>query len=110
MAVVEITEKAAVKIVDLIKSEEKDPLQFGLRVGLRGGGCAGYEYVMNLDALKPNDEVFKRDGAQVFIDPKSALFFGGSIIDFKEGLQGAGFVVNNPNSTGSCGCGTSVSF
>ncbi len=104
-----ITDKAAEKIKFLLAGDHRDPAEFGLRVGVEGGGCSGYQYRMDLTQAKEEDTIFEHNAAKVFVDPRSALFLGGSILDYVESLTGAGFTIRNPNATGTCGCGTSFS-
>jgi len=80
-----------------------------LRVYVQGGGCSGYSYGFKFDDKAPEDQVFEKDGAQVIIDLQSLLLINGASIDYNDGLTGAGFAVQNPNATGSCGCGSSFS-
>lgn len=82
-----------------------------LRLGVQGGGCSGFSYMMGLDQSAPvdGDQVFESDGLKVVCDAKSILYLQGLSIDFNDGLQGRGFVFNNPNSQRSCGCGSSFS-
>lgn len=79
----------------------------GLRIFVESGGCAGMQYGMNLDTQKEGDQVISRDGVQVFVDAESGRYMEGSVIDYADGLAGAGFKINNPNARRSCGCGTS---
>ena len=79
-------------------------------MGVKGGGCSGFSYVMNLEP-RPGlgDEVFEVDGLRVFVDPKSYLYLEGTQLDFNDDLTNRGFVFKNPNSSGTCGCGASFS-
>ena len=80
-----------------------------LRVGVDGGGCSGFQYDIRLDDPTPEDLVLEKDGAKVLVDPVSLPFLTNAVIDFTDELIGARFVVQNPNATSSCGCGTSFS-
>jgi iron-sulfur cluster assembly protein len=104
-----VSDSAREKILVLLKAEGKDPAEYGLRVGVKGGGCSGLTYFMAFDKPKPGDQTFTNGDAKVLVDPKSHLFVNGSELNYLEGLQGAGFAVQNPNVKGSCGCGTSFS-
>jgi iron-sulfur cluster assembly protein len=104
-----LTEKAAQQ-VGKIKAENNIPAEHGLRVGVKGGGCSGLSYVLGFDAEpRANDKVFTAHGVTVYIDPKSLFYLSGTELDFQDGLNGKGFVFNNPNATKSCGCGSSFS-
>ncbi len=81
-----------------------------LRVAVEGGGCSGFQYDIKLDDPADDDLVLEKDGARVLIDPVSLPFLANAEIDFADELIGARFVVNNPNATSSCGCGTSFSL
>lgn len=81
-----------------------------LRVAVEGGGCSGFQYEIRLDSPAEDDLVLERDGARVLIDPVSLPFLANAEIDFSDALIGARFVVNNPNVSSSCGCGTSFSM
>jgi iron-sulfur cluster assembly accessory protein len=81
-----------------------------LRVAVEGGGCSGFQYDIKLDVPTEDDLVLQKDGASVLIDPVSLPFLANAEIDFSDELIGARFVVNNPNATASCGCGTSFSI
>jgi len=104
---IDLTPKAAAQIHKLRK-ENNMPESHGLRIGVKGGGCSGLSYVLGFDAEpKPNDLVFTREGVQVFIDPKSLFYLSGTVLDFSDGLNGKGFVFNNPQAKKTCGCGSS---
>jgi iron-sulfur cluster assembly protein len=103
---VELTDKAAGKIKELIGSNG-DASEQALRVAVRGGGCSGFQYALALDQPKEEDHVFERQGVAVVVDKVSMQFVFGSQVDYVDGLQGAGFVVNNPNVVAACGCGSS---
>jgi iron-sulfur cluster assembly protein len=109
MASLEISEKAAARIKRLI--EEKKTPEGGLRLGVKGGGCSGLSYFIDW-AEKPArlDQVIERDGARVFVDPKSAMFLGGTVIDWQQTLMQTGFVFRNPNVKSACGCGESFTI
>ena len=101
-----VTDKAAEKLKGLLEQEKKGP-EFGLRLGVQGGGCSGLAYFMDFDTTRENDRVFEHQGARVFVDPKSILYMSGSVLDYTEGLMGAGFSIKNPMVKSSCGCGSS---
>jgi iron-sulfur cluster assembly protein len=103
---VQLTDKAAGKIKELIGSNSEAEEQ-ALRVAVRGGGCSGFQYALALDQPKSDDHVFQHQGVAVVVDKVSMQFVFGSEVDYVDGLQGAGFVVNNPNVVAACGCGSS---
>jgi iron-sulfur cluster assembly protein len=76
-------------------------------VGVRGGGCSGFQYQLAFDEQREGDEIFESHGLRLLVDRASLPYVGGSVIDYHEGLQGAGFQVNNPNVVAACGCGSS---
>tara|TARA_E500000318_G_scaffold86482_3_gene82963 strand:- start:10408 stop:10788 length:381 start_codon:yes stop_codon:yes gene_type:complete len=103
-----VTEAAAKEIKSIIENQDLDLEKVRLRVGVKGGGCSGFSYLLDLtETQKDSDEVFEQHGIKIIIDPKSLLYLGGVIVDFKDELMGRGFVFNNPNATSSCGCGSS---
>jgi|SRR5215831_5651073 iron-sulfur cluster assembly protein/iron-sulfur cluster insertion protein len=103
-----LTDAAADKVKSLIEAEDKPDL--ALRVAVRPGGCSGLSYEMFFDTDIADDDVrSEHRGVTVIIDPASAEHLGGASLDYKDGLQGAGFSINNPNATRSCGCGQSFS-
>lgn len=105
-----ITELAAKEIRTIIKNQDLDVEKVRLRVGVKGGGCSGFSYLLDLtETQKDSDEMFEQHGIKVIVDPKSLLYLSGVIVDFKDEIMGRGFVFNNPNATSSCGCGSSFS-
>jgi iron-sulfur cluster assembly protein len=104
-----LTKKAEDKVKEIM-SEQPEPYA-GLRIQVVGGGCSGFQYRMGFDKNfnDQSDAVFEFDGLKVFVDKQSLLYMDGAEVDYIEGLHGAGFKFNNPNSTGSCGCGSSFS-
>ncbi|HEU4945308.1 MAG TPA: iron-sulfur cluster insertion protein ErpA [Solirubrobacterales bacterium] len=105
-AAISLTETAAAKIAELLGGQEDAEGQ-ALRVAVRGGGCSGFQYALAFDRAKDDDNVFEVDGVAVIVDKVSMQFVFGSEVDYVEGLQGAGFQVNNPNVVAACGCGSS---
>jgi iron-sulfur cluster assembly protein len=103
---VKLTDGAATKIKDLVAAHESAD-ESALRVAVRGGGCSGFQYSLALDKAKDDDHVFQHNGVAVVVDKVSMQFVVGSEVDYVDGLQGAGFVVNNPNVVAACGCGSS---
>ena len=105
-AAITLTDKAAEKIGELLGGQE-DAKDQALRVAVRGGGCSGFQYALAFDQAKADDNVFTVEGVSVVVDKVSMQFVFGSEVDYVEGLQGAGFQVNNPNVVAACGCGSS---
>ena len=101
---------AATQEVKRLISQEQKP-NVGLRLGVKGGGCSGFSYVLALDEATPKqfDTVFEQDGVKVLVDAKSHLYLDGTTVDFKSGMVGGGFEFQNPMAKKSCGCGTSFS-
>jgi len=103
-----LTDAAAAKVKSLIEAEDTPDL--ALRVAVRPGGCSGFSYEMFFDSDVADDDVTVAFGAvRVVVDPASASLLQGATLDFKDGLQGAGFSINNPNASRTCGCGNSFS-
>lgn len=104
---VKLTEKAVAE-VKRIMEENTIPENFGLRIGVKGGGCSGLSYTLGFDGeVKDGDKFFDYDGVRVMVDWKSILYLTGTSIDFTDGLSGKGFVFNNPTAKKTCGCGSS---
>jgi len=102
-----ITDNAASKIKDIMQKENKTD-GYGLRIEVVPGGCAGFSYDMTFDNQKKEDaEVIEKNGLKVFVDSQSMVFLKGAKVDYVESLHGAGFKIDNPNATKSCGCGNS---
>jgi len=103
-----LTDTAASKVKELLESEGNPEL--ALRVAVRPGGCSGFAYEMFFDSdIASDDELGEFDGVKVIVDPSSAQLLTGATLDYKDGLQNAGFSIDNPNATRSCGCGQSFS-
>lgn len=104
---VTITTRAAQEIRK-IKVDNNIPEGHALRIGVKGGGCSGMSYVLAFDEKpRTGDTTFVMEGITVNVDPKSLFYLSGTTLDFSEGLNGRGFVFNNPNAARSCGCGNS---
>jgi iron-sulfur cluster assembly accessory protein len=101
-----LSDRAAEKIRELL-TEQPDGSEQALRVAVRGGGCSGFQYALAFDAPKQDDHRFTAKGVSVVVDKTSMQFVFGSEVDWVDGLQGAGFSVNNPNVVAACGCGSS---
>jgi len=103
-----LTDSATTKVAELLEQEGNPEL--ALRVAVRPGGCSGFSYEMFFDSDVADDDVTVVSGAvRVVVDPSSASLLQGATLDFKDGLQGAGFSINNPNASRTCGCGNSFS-
>lgn len=104
-----MTERAAEKIRGVF-AEHDMPEEAALRVGIKGGGCSGFSYTLDVtDQPADDDEVFESNGVRIACDPKSYLYLNGTEIDYNDELLKGGFVFNNPNAKRSCGCGASFS-
>lgn len=97
-----LTESAATKVADLLKTQASP--EEGLRVRVVGGGCSGLSYQLEFDEPQTADQVFETHGVKVLVDPQSYVYLAGSEIDYLDGVQGAGFSLKNPNPKASCGC------
>jgi len=105
-----VTDRAVVRIRNVMAKEGISPEEGGLRLGVMGGGCSGLSYSIKFDTRpRERDRVFEFDGVRVFVDPKSFLYLRGMTVDYEETLMRQGFNFINPNSSRSCGCGTSFS-
>lgn len=107
--VMSLTEAAADRVQEIMSGAATQP--YGLRVGVKNGGCAGMSYTMEMaSAAAPADEVIEDKGVRILIDPKAVLFLLGTEMDFKVDKLSSGFVFQNPNQTSACGCGESVAI
>lgn len=115
----EVTEKTMIQPITLtdgavrqllrIRDEQNIPADHGLRVGVKGGGCSGFSYILGFDMPKEHDDHFEINGLRVLMQKAHAIYLLGIEIDWVEGLNNRGFSFNNPNATDTCGCGTSFS-
>ena len=107
--VVSLTDSAAERVREIMTNASEAP--YGLRVGVKDGGCAGMSYTMEFaEAPKPHDEVIEDKGVRILIDPKAILFLLGTRMDFRTDKLSSQFVFENPNQTSACGCGESVAI
>ena len=105
---IEVTEEAAAEALSLLEGEELDTDVAGLRLFVQQGGCAGLSYGMRFDEEPEEDDtVYEHHDLRVFVDPASLNYIEGSVVDYEDGLQAAGFHVENPNVVSECGCGES---
>jgi iron-sulfur cluster assembly accessory protein len=103
---IQLSERAVSKVKELLTTDNK--VGYGLRVAVQGGGCSGFQYGLTFDNQeKPNDNVLDIDGLKVYVDAMSGMYLDGVRIDYIESLEGSGFKIENPNASGSCGCGQS---
>jgi len=102
-----VTDRAFARLAEINATA---PEAKALRVAVEGGGCSGFQYDIKLDDLAEDDLVLEKDGQKVLVDSVSLPFLSNAVIDFTEELIGARFVIENPNATSSCGCGTSFSM
>lgn len=103
---IQITDKALEQINNIFEAEGKDYSK-GLRLAVVGGGCSGLQYKIEFSEQKEKDNILEYDNVKVLIDPKSSIYLKGITLDFKDGLNGKGFVFENPNAKNTCGCGES---
>lgn len=101
------TDKGAEKVREFLATQSADLETAGLRVGVRGGGCSGFQYALAFDNERDGDEIFTDRGLRILVDTPSLPYVRGAVVDYVESLQGAGFKVENPNIIAACGCGSS---
>jgi iron-sulfur cluster assembly protein len=108
---IQVSETASKKIIDMMKEDGFDASQDYVRVGVKSGGCSGLSYDLTFDKIiGENDKVFEDNNIKIAVEKKSFLYLAGTILEFSGGLNGKGFVFNNPNATRTCGCGESFSL
>ena len=108
---IKVSESASKKIVDMMKDDGFDPAKDYVRVGVKSGGCSGLSYDLTFDnKIGENDKVFEDNNVKIAVEKKSFLYLAGTILEFSGGLNGKGFVFNNPNASRTCGCGESFSL
>jgi iron-sulfur cluster assembly accessory protein len=103
---VKLTPRALERVKALHAKEKAGP-EIGLRIGVTGGGCSGFQYVLNFDSLKEGDTVTEIDGIRIYVDEASLPYIAGTTLDYVEGLHNAGFRFDNPRASRTCGCGSS---
>ena len=106
---IQVTDKASKAVRRIAVKEGRETEDFGLRVGVKGGGCSGLLYVLSIQENTPldTDRVVDDNGLHIFIDKRSYIYLAGTELDFSDGLNGKGFVFQNPNAKKACGCGNS---
>lgn len=108
---IQVSETASKKIIDMMKDDGFDATKDYVRVGVKSGGCSGLSYELTFDKqIGENDKVFENNNIRIAVEKKSFLYLAGTILEFSGGLNGKGFVFNNPNATRTCGCGESFSL
>lgn len=106
---IQLTDGAIIELKKILAAQPEIPSDYALRVGVKGGGCSGFTYILGFDAIDENDNVFESNGLRVAMNKSHAIYLIGMEVDFIHGLENRGFTFNNPNATSSCGCGTSFS-
>lgn len=108
---IKVSETAKKKVVELMTDDGFNPTTDYVRVGVKSGGCSGLSYDLNFDkAQEEGDKVFEDNGVKIIVDKKSFLYLIGTTLEYSGGLNGTGFVFNNPNANRTCGCGESFSL
>ena len=107
VAMITFTDKGAEKVQEFLATQDTTIDTAGLRVGVRGGGCSGFQYALAFDTERDGDTVFEDHGLRILVDTPSLPYVKGAIVDYVDSLQGAGFKVDNPNVIAACGCGSS---
>lgn len=108
---IKVSEKAKLKIIELMNEDNFDPNKDYVRVGVKSGGCSGLSYDLKFDKSQiEGDKVFEDNGVKIIVDKKSFLYLIGTTLEYSGGLNGTGFVFNNPNANRTCGCGESFSL
>jgi len=108
---IKVSDKAKAKAIELMIEEGLNPTKDFIRVGVKSGGCSGLEYILNFDNEKRDlDQIFEDNGVRIIVDKKSFLYLVGTTLEYSGGLNGKGFVFNNPNANRTCGCGESFSL
>jgi len=108
---IQVSEKAKLKAIELMKEDGYDASIDFIRVGVKSGGCSGLSYDLSFDNQeKENDKIFENNNIKIIVDKKSFLYLVGTELDYSGGLNGAGFIFKNPNANRTCGCGESFSL
>ncbi|MDR6921183.1 MULTISPECIES: iron-sulfur cluster assembly accessory protein [Chryseobacterium] len=108
---IKVSDHAKEKAIQLMTEDGFNPFEDYIRVGVKSGGCSGLEYVLKFDNQKTDsDQIFEDNNIKIIVDKKSILYLAGTILEYSGGLNGKGFVFNNPNASRTCGCGESFSL
>lgn len=108
---IKVSDQAKVKAVQLMTEDGFNPAEDYIRVGVKSGGCSGLEYVLGFDNKQnETDQIFEDNGIKIVVEKKSILYLAGTVLEYSGGLNGKGFVFNNPNAARTCGCGESFSL
>lgn len=108
---IKVSDHAKEKAIQLMTEDGFNPFEDYIRVGVKSGGCSGLEYVLKFDKEKTDaDQIFEDNGIKIIVDKKSILYLAGTTLEYSGGLNGKGFVFNNPNASRTCGCGESFSL
>ena len=108
---IKVSDHAKEKAIQLMTEDGFQPFEDYIRVGVKSGGCSGLEYMLKFDNQKTDsDQVFEDNGIKIIIDKKSILYLAGTTLEYSGGLNGKGFIFNNPNANRTCGCGESFSL
>ncbi|KQR95335.1 [Fe-S]-binding protein [Chryseobacterium sp. Leaf180] len=108
---IKVSDHARQKAIQLMTEDGFDPAEDYIRVGVKSGGCSGLEYVLGFDNKKnETDQIFEDNNIKIIIEKKSMLYLAGTVLEYSGGLNGKGFVFNNPNAARTCGCGESFSL
>ena len=108
---IKVSDLAKEKAIQLMTEDGFKPFEDYIRVGVKSGGCSGLEYVLKFDNEKTDtDQIFEDNGIKIIIDKKSILYLAGTTLEYSGGLNGKGFIFNNPNANRTCGCGESFSL
>ena len=108
---IKVSDHAKEKAIQLMTEDGFQPFEDFIRVGVKSGGCSGLEYVLKFDNEKTDaDQIFEDNGIKIIVDKKSIVYLAGSMLEYSGGLNGKGFIFNNPNANRTCGCGESFSL
>ena len=108
---IKVSDQAKEKAIQLMTEDGFKPFEDYIRVGVKSGGCSGLEYVLKFDKEKTDaDQIFEDNGIKIIVDKKSILYLAGTTLEYSGGLNGKGFIFNNPNANRTCGCGESFSL
>ena len=105
-APITISDRAAEEILQIVQNKDI-PEGYGLRVGVKGGGCSGMSYILGFDKMREHDIQYTIEDITVYIDKRQGLYLFGTVVDYQDGLNARGFTFENPNATSTCGCGSS---